>query len=181
METLAAVARGLGAAGEAREWDLAKDTLLSRMLERLWRGDRFVALRGERHEVVDTESLLPLMPLVLGHRLPPSVASALIDRLRQRFLTAHGLATEWPGSPEYQSDGYWRGPIWAPTTVLIVDGLFDLGETALAREICRRFTALVEHSGMAENFDALTGVGLRDRAYTWTASGYLLLRRWSRS
>ena len=27
----------------------------------------------------------------------------------------------------------------------------------------------------AENFDALTGVGLRDRAYTWTASAYLML------
>ncbi|GAA2766632.1 hypothetical protein GCM10010103_56730 [Streptomyces paradoxus] len=26
-----------------------------------------------------------------------------------------------------------------------------------------------------QNFDALTGKGLRDRAYTWTASSYLLL------
>jgi len=32
-----------------------------------------------------------------------------------------------------------------------------------------------ERSGFAENFDALTGDGLRDRAYTWTASVYLLL------
>ena len=28
---------------------------------------------------------------------------------------------------------------------------------------------------VAENFDALTGEGLRDRAYTWTAGAYLLL------
>jgi hypothetical protein len=34
---------------------------------------------------------------------------------------------------------------------------------------------MCETSGFAENFDALTGRGLRDRAYTWTASGYLLL------
>jgi hypothetical protein len=37
--------------------------------------------------------------------------------------------------------------------------------------------ALCETSGFAENFDALTGAGLRDRAYTWTASVYLLLAR----
>ena len=181
MEALAEAARRLGVLDEAREWRRAADELLSRMLERFWRGDRFVAFRGERHDIVDTDSLLPLMPLVLGHRLSAAVASALISRLRQRFLTPFGLATESPDSPEYRSDGYWRGPIWAPSTVLVVDGLFDLGEADLAREICRRFVAMAEASGMAENFDALTGQGLRDRAYTWTASGVLLLRRWSRA
>jgi hypothetical protein len=30
---------------------------------------------------------------------------------------------------------------------------------------------------MAENFDALTGAGLRDRSMTWTASVLLLLAR----
>ncbi|MDX2711266.1 hypothetical protein PV385_05350, partial [Streptomyces stelliscabiei] len=38
-----------------------------------------------------------------------------------------------------------------------------------------RFRTLCETHGFAENFDALTGTGLRDRAYTWTASSYLLL------
>ena len=40
----------------------------------------------------------------------------------------------------------------------------------LADEISDRFRALCEQSGFAENFDALTGQGLRDRAYTWTAA-----------
>lgn len=177
METLAEVARRLGKADESREWRSAAGELLSRMLERFWRGDRFVGHRGEHHDIVDTDSLLPLMPLVLGRRLPAAMASALVGRLRQRFLTPYGLATECPDSPQYRSDGYWRGPIWAPSTVLVVDGLFDLGEDELARDICRRFVAMTEKSGMAENFDALTGQGLRDRAYTWTASGCLLLRR----
>ncbi|MDX2716923.1 hypothetical protein PV385_34750, partial [Streptomyces stelliscabiei] len=38
-----------------------------------------------------------------------------------------------------------------------------------------RFRTLCETHGFAENFDALTGTGLRDRAYTWTAAAYLLL------
>ncbi|MEV4727753.1 MGH1-like glycoside hydrolase domain-containing protein, partial [Micromonospora humida] len=90
-------------------------------------------------------------------------------------LTTHGLATEPTDSPRYLADGYWRGPIWAPSTVLVEDGLRRAGHTALADEISRRFLALCERSGFAENFDAETGKGLRDRAYTWTASSYLSL------
>jgi hypothetical protein len=65
--------------------------------------------------------------------------------------------------------------VWAPATVLIEDGLRRGGFTDLADDISGRFRATCEGSGFAENFDALTGAGLRDRAYTWTASAYLLL------
>ena len=34
---------------------------------------------------------------------------------------------------------------------------------------------MVSASGFAENFDAVTGEGLRDRAYTWTASAFLVM------
>lgn len=88
----------------------------------------------------------------------------------QAHLTRFGLATELPQSPEYQPDGYWRGPIWAPTTVLVEDCLRRAGFVALADEVSARFRQLCETSGFAENFDALSGEGLRDRAYTWTAS-----------
>jgi glycogen debranching enzyme len=114
------------------------------------------------------------MPIVLGERLPRDVSDVLAERITSH-LTPYGLATEHPDSPYYESDGYWRGPIWAPSTVLIEDGLRRAGHIDLADEISRRFRALCEEFGFAENFDALTGVGLRDRAYTWTASCYLLL------
>ena len=175
LDTLSEAARRLGRVGESTEWGRKRDALLPLLIERFWRKDRFVALRAADHQVVDTDSLLPLVPLVLGRRLPPAVAMALVGRLRERFLTAHGLATEWPKSERYVPDGYWRGPVWAPSTYLIVDGLVDLGEKELAREISLRFVAMAGRSGMAENFDALTGSGLRDRAYTWTASVVLLL------
>ena len=93
----------------------------------------------------------------------------------EAHLTRYGLATELPTSPHYQADGYWRGPIWAPATVLVEDGLRRAGHHRLADEISARFRTLCETHGFAENFDALTGTGLRDRAYTWTAAGYLHL------
>jgi glycogen debranching enzyme len=114
------------------------------------------------------------MPIALGEHLPEHVTTVLAGRI-ETHLTAYGLATELPSSPHYLSDGYWRGPIWAPAVVLIEDGLRRGGHHRLADEVSARFRTLCEHHGFAENFDALTGTGLRDRAYTWTASSYLLL------
>jgi glycogen debranching enzyme len=114
------------------------------------------------------------MPIVLGAELPAEIAAALAARIEEH-LTVHGLATEVIGSPHYAADGYWRGPIWAPSTILIEDGVRRAGHTELADDISNRFRALCEKSGFAENFDAQTGAGLRDRAYTWTASSYLIL------
>jgi glycogen debranching enzyme len=121
--------------------------------------------------------LLPFTPLLLGKRLPQGVRDALVAGLTRpgRFITEHGLATESVASPLYEPDGYWRGPIWAPSTMLLVEGLAAVGEEPLARELSRKFCELVARSGPAENFDALTGAALRDPAYTWTASVLLIL------
>ena len=114
------------------------------------------------------------MAIVLGPTLSTGRREALVRRIEDH-LTPYGLASEPTSSGEYRSDGYWRGPIWAPSTVLIEDGLRRAGFTGIADEVSARFRALCEKSGFAENFDARTGAGLRDRAYTWTASGYLIL------
>jgi len=47
--------------------------------------------------------------------------------------------------------------------------------TIISFRISRRFCDLCVREGFAENFDALTGQGLCDRAYTWTASVFLIL------
>ena len=52
---------------------------------------------------------------------------------------------------------------------------FDDPKTMLIRDTVRRFADMVQRSGFAENFDAITGEGLRDRSYTWTASAFLVM------
>jgi len=91
-----------------------------------------------------------------------------------RFRTAHGFATEAIHSPVYTPDGYWRGPIWAPSSVLIADGLDSMGQKQLAHDLRVDFCNMAQKSGMSENYDAQTGAALRDPAYTWTSSVYLL-------
>ncbi|MCX3061967.1 amylo-alpha-1,6-glucosidase [Streptomyces beihaiensis] len=174
LRELAQLADELGRCEEAAGWLGVADETQAAMLDELWRGDRFVARSVSGGATWDSSGLLDLMPIVLGEHLPGEIAATLATRI-EAHLTEHGLATELPTSPHYLADGYWRGPIWAPATVLVEDGLRRAGHLRLADEVGARFRALCETHGFAENFDALTGTGLRDRAYTWTASAYLLL------
>ncbi len=173
-DELADLANRLGRPDDASRWREQADRLLAALLEVLWRGDRFIALATHAKTPVICDSLIPCMPLLLGKRLPKPVIDTIVASLR-RFLTEWGLATEHPTSQAYADNGYWRGPIWAPSTYLAVCGLERCGEYALAREVAQRFCRLCDKSGFAENFDAVRGLPLCDRAYTWTASVFLLL------
>jgi hypothetical protein len=174
LHELAHLAEELRKPDEASQWRRTAYEIQSALLDELWTGERFVARGAATGDTWSSSSLLDLMPIVLGEHLPGEIGSALADHIKSH-LTPYGLATELPTSPHYLSDGYWRGPVWAPATVLIEDGLRRAGHHRLADDISARFRALCETHGFAENFDALTGTGLRDRAYTWTAASYLLL------
>jgi len=172
LEVLAELAAEIDRPAET--WKAQRDRLLERLVEELWTGSEFIARGALSGRPSTASSLLNLLPLVLGERLPEEIRQALADRVRGH-LTEHGLATEPVESPHYSSDGYWRGPIWAPSTALIEDGLRRSGFPELADTVSDRFRRLCETSGFAENFDAETGAGLRDKAYTWTAAVYLTL------
>jgi len=170
LEVLADLSDELGLPSE--RWRGAFGVVIDALLRDLWNGKEFVAVGALSGHSSTASSLLNLLPLVLGDRLPVDVRDALAARL-EGHLTDFGPATEPVDSPHYEDDGYWRGPIWAPSTLLIESGLRASGHPELADTVSARFRALCETSGFAENFDARTGAGLRDRAYTWTAAVYL--------
>ncbi|MBB3157323.1 hypothetical protein FHS07_001007 [Microbacterium proteolyticum] len=173
LEELARLAEETGR--DPGPW-LAEAERMTAALADLWRGDGYVARGVADGGDAERTSLLPLLAVVAGDRLPAAVSEALA-RGASAFLTEWGPATERPDSARYEDDGYWRGPIWAPSTMLLEDGLRRAGHVDLADDVSARFRRLCERGGFAENFDALTGEGLRDRAYTWTAAVYLILQR----
>jgi glycogen debranching enzyme len=176
LEALGTMATELGRPDDAAYWRTTADDIVAALLTDLYDGEGFVARGALSRTPSKTTSLVTALPIMIGSRLPKEVVEQLVAKVR-RHLTDWGLASEEPDSPDYAADGYWRGPIWAPPTVLLDDGLRSVGQVDLADEVSTRFRRLCEESGFAENFDALTGEGLRDRAYTWTASAYLLLAR----
>lgn len=175
MSTLSKLAEMLGRDSDAARWKARSEETLGILLSKLWRGDRFVcpsALDGSITE--QSDSIFGCLPIILGDLLPAEMRAKLAASI-ERHLTEWGPATENVESPLYDPDGYWRGPIWAPPTMIIADGLRRAGETELAKEIARRFCNLCKKSGFAENYDAKTGEPLRDKAYTWTSSVFLSL------
>ncbi len=177
MEMLSEMAVSLNLKEDAVKWQQRAEKQLNLLISRCWNGEKFInpsAINGKITEKSD--SIFSCLPILLGNHLPVEIQQALVKQVH-RHLTNWGLATENPASPLYEPDGYWRGPIWAPPTLMITDGLYQIGEKELAAEIVNKFSLLCKKEGFAENYDAINGTALRDKAYTWTSSVYLVLRK----
>lgn len=175
---LAELAPKVGRASETAAWKIQATTLREALIAQTWKNGRFQPQRltPSGQIPVVCESLIPAITVFLGQDLPKEIQAVLTKDL-ERFVTSFGLATEWPSSPRYSTDGYWRGPSWAPSSYLAIDGLRRIGAHDLAGRIAKGFCAACDKSGFAENYDALSGKGLRDPSYSWTAAVYLLLTR----
>jgi len=174
MDCLSEVARFMGDTDKSVLWQEKADRLYKALITELWDGEKFIARGAARGESVTSDSLIYHLPILLGKRLPPDIRAKLVRHI-ERFKTPYGLATEHPTSDKFMDDGYWRGPIWGPSTYLIFSGLLRSGYPELARDIAERFCGMCRDHDFAENHHALTGERLRDRGFTWTASTFLLM------
>lgn len=174
---LARIAALMGLSEEEALWNQRRDAMKTSLLANLWREDSFVSyIHSTGEYTVDSHSLINLMPLVIADELPEQITSLMVSHLvDDGFLTEYGIATEAIHSPLYEYDGYWRGPVWAPVTLLLIDGLHRAGLSLKAKDVAERFIGTCTIGGMAENFDPLSGEGLVDPAYTWTSSVFLYL------
>ena len=176
LEEMARLHMLLGEKAEASAVKARADRLCQSLIQHLWTDTGFCARLMDGRQVTANRSLLLLLPLLLGSRIPLTLRAKMLDLLSNGdFLTPHGLATEAVSSPLYKPNGYWRGPIWAPTTLLFIDALDRNGKEVLADDIAARYLQLCQQSGMAENFDALTGQGMHDPAFAWTSAVFVIL------
>ncbi|MDR1526691.1 MAG: glycoside hydrolase, partial [Dysgonamonadaceae bacterium] len=70
--------------------------------------------------------------------VPPENAGRLIAHLDNpgEFKRVHRVPTLSADHPEYDPDnGYWNGPVWAPTNYMVLEGLTTYGRDSLAHEI----------------------------------------------
>ncbi len=121
-----------------------------------------------------TSSLLVTLPIVLGTRLPEEIREALAQphRAAPHRVGSRDTAARHRRSTRTTAIGAGRSgrhPLPSSKTAFASAGFVELAD-----RVSERFLGLCERSGFAENFDAISGDGLRDRAYTWTASTYLL-------
>jgi len=110
----------------------------------------------------------------------PLWAGVVADERRARIVELlRDPARFWPrfpvpsvplDAPEFDDDRYWRGPTWVNTNWLIVEGLRNCGEAEVAEALRELTLDLVDESGFAEYFSALTGEGYGAPEFSWTAA-----------
>lgn len=181
-EALATMANELGLEEESAAWRQQATRMIDAFHRRFVRDGELIVhvLKPQGAVEESSSSLLTRIPILLGKRLAPAVRERILNDLSNQgaFLAASGPASESLASPRYQSNGYWRGPVWGPSTLLIFDGLLQCGETRLAREIAQRFCDTCSREAeFRENYDARTGAGQYDSGMTWSAADFLLLAR----
>uniref|UniRef100_A0A7C3MJG3 Mannosylglycerate hydrolase MGH1-like glycoside hydrolase domain-containing protein n=1 Tax=Dictyoglomus thermophilum TaxID=14 RepID=A0A7C3MJG3_DICTH len=141
-------------------------------LIKLWNQNEFIVF-DQKHNIVNCNSLQKYIPLILTNKLPLNIIEKIIINIQKRFITQHGLTTEAIDSPDFDPKGYWRGPIWGPTTFLLTSSLEDLSFKEFSTDIKTKFIKLVLNSYFNENFDPITGEGLCDTGFSWTSSIFL--------
>ncbi len=105
-------------AAQARHWSQQADEVTAALLE-LWDGERFLARSAATGRTWGQRQ--PARPDAdrAGRGAARAGPASGWPSASPAHLTAHGLATERLDRPHYRADGYWRGPIWAPATVLV--------------------------------------------------------------
>lgn len=156
---------------ESMDYSKLEKKLLVELTDKMFDGKKYVSYDVFTHEI-NNESMciIELIPLLVCDQLPSDQQEKLLRNV-DNFLTEYGLASEAPASKYYRSNGYWRGPIWAPTTCLCFIGLRNMSATK-ASVVKERYIEMCEQYSFAENFDAQTGEGLSDKAFAWTGAVY---------
>jgi Glycosyl hydrolase family 63 C-terminal domain len=142
-------------------------------IDRLWDEStgQYCSRHVGRRELIRSPTVATFLPLV---------AAPLDDSRRRRLLELLadpvGFGTAFPvpsvprDAPTFEAERYWKGPTWINMNWLIVGALERMGEHTLAATLRDRTLELVERSGCAEYFSALTGVGLGAPEFSWTAA-----------
>ena len=77
--------------------------------------------------------------------------------------------------PNFDSINYWRGPMWANLTYMIINGLKKSNHSDLALAIQNNCMKNIESLGFYEYFDSIDHLGCGDNHFSWTASVYICL------
>lgn len=96
-----------------------------------------------------------------------------------KFSTFIPFPTVAADNPEYNSGGYWRGPIWLDQTYFAIKGLRNYGYGKLADEytmqVFDRLQGLKADAPIHENYGTHTGERLQAPHFSWSAAHLLMM------
>jgi len=164
-EACSVLSEKMGDTKAAARWAKESKRLLSVLVDEFWDGEQFISRVVETGEVVDTKSVVTLLPILLGKRLPKKIVDKIAERLsdEEEFMTTGGIVSEAIQSSKFKLDkAFMRGGIVAPVQLLLAMGLKDAGKKELSQKIASRYCDLVCEKGLSISlspyvFDISTG------------------------
>ena len=175
-DALSELAKILGDPKAGAAWKQRGDELTQRIIDRLWNGERFVALTNGTHETVATDSVVFYLPLVLGKRLPQEIIDKMTADLtvEGEFLTPFGLCVEKLESDFFRLSGMSRGWVLPASNLLILTGMYNAGKVKEAKMIARRYCEACAKWGISMLLDPVRGTP-NGFACSWSANTFLVL------
>ena len=169
-ETCGKLASKAGIVDETDKWMNESKRLLDILVKKFWDGRQFISRVAETGEVVESDSIVSLLPIILGKRLPQNIIDTIAERLEseEEFMTSGGIVSEKLGSPEFKiKNAFMRGSIVGPIQQLLVMGLKNAGKGDLAKKIATRYCDLVCEKGLSLTLwpfgnDPATGLPLKE-------------------
>jgi len=168
-EACGKLAEKIGLQDVAEKWAIKSKELLDILVKEFWNGSQFISRLAATGEIVEEGSVVSLIPIILGKRLPKDIIDVIESRLADdsQFMTPGGIVSEILDSSEFTIRGaFMRGAIVATVQLLLSMGLKDAGKEDLAKQIATRYLDLACEKGLSMNLspydsDLSTGMPMK--------------------
>ncbi len=186
---LSRIARILGRTDDIQLWQQRASDRAFRMDDTtngFWNEERggyydFTRVGGDKaRSFLKTRTYTVWSPLFAGVTRDTARVRRLVAQLTdpKQFWGAHGVPTVAFDDAAYNSQDYWRGPVWLNINYLAASALFRYGYEAKAEELRQKVLDLVVSEGqLREYYDSTSGQGLNVSAFGWSGALYLELMR----
>jgi glycogen debranching enzyme len=181
LKSMAAMARELGRAADAEDFDRRAQKTKDAIITRMWCAEKqmFGDLIGENSVLSVVPTLFSFMPLWAGI-VEPERAKIMVEQLtdEKRFWPKYPVATTDMTHRMFDPKGYWRGTVWINTNWFMIEALARNGFNDLALDLRERTLKMVDAAGgFREYYNPLTGEGLGAKSFGWTSLVIDLIRR----
>jgi len=154
--------------------------------KKLWNEEHNIYLDYDlaNDQLLDGHSLAGFLPMYAD--IPsPRRAQKMFDYLDTgSFCNLHDECLAIPSydrrESNFNSKKYWRGPIWINLNWMLYNGLRRYGHWKYVRLIRNSILYLAERSGFYEYYDPITGEGIGEENFSWSAALFLDLINFKR-